>query len=274
MSAAIRARSIGVSRKRSRLLDEIDLDIATGEWVSIVGPNGAGKSTLLKALAGVIDSQGSVELMSHDLADTRGRERARLVSWVPQAPTIPPGMRVLDYVLLGRTPHLHPLASESAYDLDLAWSVLAELDLADLAARMVDTLSGGELQRAVIGRALVQEAPIILFDEPTSALDLGHQQDVLMLLDRLRADRSRTIVTTMHDLTLAGHFADRIVLLADGRIVAQGSARDVLTEHNLRRHYRAEVEVRDERGIVVVVPRIDRPEPTTTLERPQWQPNP
>jgi iron complex transport system ATP-binding protein len=160
-------------------------------------------------------------------------------------------------VLLGRTPHLHPLASPSSHDLQLVREVIADLDLNALASRTVETLSGGERQRTVIGRALAQDAPILLLDEPTTALDLGHQQDVLRLLDRLRADHKRTIITTMHDLTLAGQFADRLILMAEGAIVAEGAAVDVLTEHNISRHYHADVEVTYRRDAVLVVPRIN-----------------
>ncbi|MFT7475717.1 MAG: iron complex transport system ATP-binding protein, partial [Verrucomicrobiales bacterium] len=178
----------------------------------------------------------------------------------PQTPTIPIGMAVLDYVLLGRTPHLHSLASPSQADVQLAHDVIHDLDLADLVTRSVETLSGGERQRVVIGRALAQEAPIILLDEPTTALDLGHQQDVLRLLDRLRRTHRRTIISTMHDLTMAGQHADRLILLAGGSIVAEGSPIEVLTAANIATHYRASVDVTHRDGAVLVVPHIDRPD--------------
>jgi len=262
MSIAVRTASLDVSIRGDQILDSIDLTVAAGEWLSIIGPNGAGKSTLLRALVGVIESHGSIELLGRPIVDYSRRERARMVSWIPQTPTIPPQMTVLDYVMLGRTPHLHPLASESAADLDIVHGVLAELELVELAGRTVETLSGGERQRAVIGRALAQQAPILLLDEPTSALDLGHQQDLLHLLELLRADGSRTVITTMHDLTLAGQFADRLLLMADGRTVAEGSAVEVLTEENLLTHYRANVQIRREGDAVLVIPNVHRPDST------------
>lgn len=257
MSAALSLRDVGVSIKGARLLEGIDLDLQPGEWVSIVGPNGAGKSTLLRSIAGVLKSTGTIEIDGTAVGDLSARERATQVSWVPQSPVVPPGITVFDYVLLGRTPHLHPLAREGRKDRQIASDVLDELDLGRLAGRMVDTLSGGELQRSVIGRALAQQAPVILLDEPTSALDLGHQQDVLALLERLRATGERSIITTMHDLTLAGAFADRLIMLACGEVVVEGDAVDVLTEENLHRYYGARVRVSHEHGQVLVTPKID-----------------
>lgn len=254
--SALTATNLGVRINGTQLLDNISLDVDRGAWLSIIGPNGAGKSTLLRALSGVLRSSGSVQIAGSAIGETNPRARAKLVSWVPQAPTIPAGMTVVDYVLLGRTPHLHPLASPSSHDLQLVSEVLTDLDLNALASRTVETLSGGERQRTVIGRALAQDAPILLLDEPTTSLDLGHQQEVLRLLDRLRADHKRTIITTMHDLTLAGQFADRLVLMAEGAIVAEGSALDVLTEDNISRHYHADVEVTYRHDTVLVVPRI------------------
>jgi iron complex transport system ATP-binding protein len=257
MTPALSLRGVGVSIKGARLLEDVDLDLQPGEWVSIVGPNGAGKSTLLRSIAGVLASTGSIEIAGQSTAGLNARARAKLISWVPQSPIVPPGIAVFDYVLLGRTPHLHPLAREGREDRAIVSDVLEELDLVHIAERMVDTLSGGELQRAVIGRALAQQAPIILLDEPTSALDLGHQQEVLALLERLRQSGERSIITTMHDLTLAGAFADRLVMLACGEVAVVGPAVDVLTEEHLLTYYGARVRVSHAHGHVMVTPRID-----------------
>lgn len=263
MTSALRVEALGVTLDRRRVVDEIALDVAPGEWLSIIGPNGAGKSTLLRALVGAVASSGSVEIMGQDSAGLRPRALARLTAWVPQSPTIPAGMRVIDYVLLGRTPHRHPLAALRSEDVDVARAVLVELDMAELVDRRVDTLSGGERQRAIIARALVQEAPLLLLDEPTTALDLGHQQEVLDLLDSLRRDGGRTIITTMHDLTMAGHYADRLVLLAGGRIAAQGAPSEVLTAERLSRLYHADVRVqREQDGTVLVLPARRGPDST------------
>lgn len=256
--ATLEARQVSVTIDDVPLLQPIDLRVEPGEWLAVIGPNGAGKSTLLRALAGVNKAAGKILVGDDQLSSLSRSRRAQLLAWVPQAPVIPAGMQVLDYVLLGRTPHRHPLASEQPQDLAIVHDVLADLDLTRLAGRDVSTLSGGERQRAIIGRALAQEAPVLLLDEPTSALDLGHQQEVVMLLDRLRSE-GHTIISTMHDLTLAGQSADRLILLACGEVMAHGTAREVLTEENLGEYYGAEVSVSHVEGSVVVVPRPIRP---------------
>ena len=236
------------------VLDAVDLRVARGEWLSIVGPNGAGKTTLLRFIAGLVESDGSLELDGRPAASYSRRQRAQLVALVPQAPVIPDGARVFDYVLLGRTPHIRPLGVEGPHDVAAVDDALDRLDLGDVADRVVATLSGGERQRVLIARALAQGSPIVLLDEPTTALDVGHQQQVLELVDRLRRDHQLTVVTTMHDLTLAGLYAERLVLLDNGHIVVDGPARDVLTEANLARYYGARVRILHDGDRPVVLP--------------------
>ena len=265
MTAALAVRDLRVEVDDRVLLERVDLEVDAGEWLAVIGPNGAGKSTLLRAIVGAVRSTGAIELDGVATRDLTSRARARRVAWVPQSPTIPPGMRVLDYVLLGRTPYLHPLASEGPADLAAAERVLDELDMSDLADRTVATLSGGERQRAIIARALVQESPLLLLDEPTTALDLGHQQEVLELLDGLRS-RRRTVVTTMHDLNMAGQYPDRLVMLASGRVAAEGLPREVLTVDRVAELYHAAVHVHiTPSGSVVVLP--DRPGPESASEQ-------
>ena len=239
----IKVRDLRVRLGGATVLDGVDLDVAPGEWVTVIGPNGAGKSTLLRALTGLVPYRGGVALAGDDLATLRRRERARRVATVAQSPAVPPGMTVREYVLLGRTPYVAALGRESAADLAAADEEIGRLDLGAFADRPLTTLSGGERQRAFLARALAQRAPLLLLDEPTSALDIGHQQDVLDLVDRLRRDRGLTVVATMHDLSIAGEYADRMVLLAAGRIVVAGPPSEVLTEQLLATHYRARVRV-------------------------------
>jgi cobalamin transport system ATP-binding protein len=164
-------------------------------------------------------------------------------------------MTVTDYVLLGRTPYIPYLGSESRRDLAIVADVLDHLDLGAFAGRALDSLSGGERQRAVLARALAQQAPVLLLDEPTTGLDVGHQQQVLELVDSLRRDLELTVVSAMHDLTLAGQFADHLVLLDGGRVAADGPARTVLTERVISQHYHASVRVlEDPAGGIVVIP--------------------
>jgi iron complex transport system ATP-binding protein len=240
---AISARGVTVRLGGRPVVREVDLDVPAGQWVGLIGPNGAGKTTLLRALAGLLPHDGTIAL--HDVATaTLGRrDWARAVAVVPQEPVTPPWMTVAEYVLLGRTPHLGPLARESAGDRGAATRTLARLDLLDHRDRPLGTLSGGERQRVVVARALTQEAAIVLLDEPTAALDIGHQQQALELLDTLRSESELTLVAAMHDLTLAAQYADRMVLLDEGCVVADGPPADVLTEESIARHYDARIRV-------------------------------
>jgi iron complex transport system ATP-binding protein len=252
--AAIRLDGISVTRGGRAVVEDVSLEIAAGEWVCVIGPNGAGKSSLLGAVAGVIPAGGRIDVVGRRMADLRRRERARLVALVPQQPVIPEAFRVADYVLLGRAPYLGPFGAEHRSDVEVVCAVLERLDLWWAAGRRLDALSGGELQRVVLARALAQEAPILLLDEPTTGLDLGHQQRVLELVASLRVNGGLTVVSAMHDLTIAGQFAERFVLLDAGRVVADGSASGVLREDLIERHYGARVRVieGDDGGTIVV----------------------
>ncbi|HEY9558917.1 MAG TPA: ABC transporter ATP-binding protein [Acidimicrobiales bacterium] len=257
----IRCDGVSVTLGDSLVLDDVSLQVPAGEWVSIVGPNGAGKSTLLRYLTGAVRGPGSVQVQGRPFESIGRRERAQLVALVPQSPIIPEGMHVVDYVLLGRTPHIRPLGVEGPQDVAAAYDALVRLDLLDFADRPVHTLSGGERQRVLIARALAQGAPLVLLDEPTTALDVGHQQQVLELVDDLRRAHDLTVVTTMHDLTLAGQYADRLVLLDRGRVMVEGPADQVLTEENLASYYGAKVRIISDGGRPVVLPVRDQRAP-------------
>jgi iron complex transport system ATP-binding protein len=229
--------------------------VPAGSWLCLIGPNGAGKTSLLHAVAGLVDHRGEIAVGGVPLGPLAPRRRARLVALVPQRPTVPEDMSVADYALLGRTPHLSAFGVEGPADRAVVATVLERLDLTRFAHRRLATLSGGELQRVLLARALVQQAPVLLLDEPTSALDLGHQHHVLALVDELRRDLGLTVLTTMHDLTLAGAHADTLMLLDGGRAVATGRPDEVLTVESLRGIYHVDVEIlRAADGTPVVVP--------------------
>jgi cobalamin transport system ATP-binding protein len=240
---AISARGVTVRLGGRAVVRDVDLDVPHGQWVGLIGPNGAGKTTLLRALAGLVSHEGAIVLHDTPSSELTRRAWSRLVAVVPQEPVTPPWMTVAEYVLLGRTPHLGRLARESAGDRAAAARTLARLDLVGHRDRPLGTLSGGERQRVVVARALAQEAGIVLLDEPTAALDIGHQQQALELLDLLRAESELTLVAAMHDLTLAAQYADRMILLDDGRIAADGTPAEVLTEESIARHYDARIRV-------------------------------
>jgi iron complex transport system ATP-binding protein len=252
---AVELREVTVELGGRPVVDRVGAVIAEGEWLGLIGPNGAGKTTLLRAIARLVPFTGEIVLAGRSLTELPRGELARLVAVVPQDPSTPPWMTVAEYVLLGRTPHLGPLAKEGTRDRDAAARALARLDLLPFAGRRLETLSGGEKQRVVVARALAQEARIVLLDEPTAALDIGHQQQALELLDGLRAESGLTLVAAMHDLTLAAQYADRMLLLDGGRVVADGTPTDVLTEAAIARHYGAAIDVVQLEDRIAVVPR-------------------
>jgi cobalamin transport system ATP-binding protein len=242
------------------VVERVSLAVGEGRWAALIGANGSGKTSTLRAVAGLLRYDGRVLLAGANAAAMPRRERARRVAMVPQIPTTPADMTVSDYVRLGRTPHGGYFGGASAGDRAAANRALDRLELAAFAQRPFGSLSGGERQRAVLARALAQEATILLLDEPTAALDVGRQQQVLEFVDRLRGDRQLTILSAMHDLTLAGQYADRLVLLNGGRVVATGTAGEVLTGDVISMHYGAEVAVLDAPGVGLAVVPVRRQE--------------
>jgi len=255
LSAALETKAVSVTFGRDRILDGVELAVPAGGWLAVIGPNGAGKSTLLRVLTGLVAFEGEVRYDGISASILGRRQLARRVALVPQQPEIPRELTVAEYVLLGRTPHIGYFAGERRSDQLAAERAIARLGLNRFANRRLGSLSGGELQRAVLARALAQEAPILLLDEPTSALDLGRQQLALELVDQLRCEAGLTVVSAMHDLTLASQFADTVLLLDSGRVVEQGLPVDVLTAEIVGAHYGAAVHVIRENGSVFVLPR-------------------
>jgi iron complex transport system ATP-binding protein len=251
---ALSVSDVSVELGNARVVDGVSLELEPGEWTSLIGPNGAGKTSLLRATAGLVRFSGEIRVGGERVERRAARRVARRLALVPQIPVTPPELTVAEYVLLGRTPHISYLGGESLRDRRAAATALRRLELDELAHRFLSTLSGGERQRAVLARALAQEASVLLLDEPTSALDIGHQQQVLELVDALRREDGLAVLSAMHDLTLAGQYADRLVLLARGRIVAAGAPHEVLTEETLAALYEARVRVLEDDGRMVVVP--------------------
>jgi iron complex transport system ATP-binding protein len=254
LTTIVSARGLGVVLDGTRIVHGLGLDLAPGQWVGLIGPNGAGKTTVLRALAGQVTYEGSVSVLGNEVAALGRRELARRVAVVPQIPVIPAEMTVLEYVLLGRTPHLGYAGGPGLHDVAATRSALRRLEIARFAERRLGSLSGGERQRAVLARAVAQETSLLLLDEPTSALDVGAQQQVLELVASLRAAGGLAVLSAMHDLTHAGQYADRLILMDGGREVASGLPHEILTEELVARHYGAAVRVVSdgETGIAVV----------------------
>ncbi|TMB99133.1 MAG: ABC transporter ATP-binding protein [Chloroflexi bacterium] len=234
---------VGIAYESDVVVSGLDLSISSGEWLALIGPNGAGKTTILRAIARLVAYEGEIRIGEQAVASLNGRELARQVAMVMQEPHMPDGMSVAQYVLLGRSPHLTYFGKEGRRDQRIVADILERLSLQAMAARPLDHLSGGERQRAAIARALAQQAPILLIDEPTSSLDVGRQQEVLELIDALRGEQGLTVIAAMHDLTLAGQYADRLALLVGGKLVALGPPAEVLTEPAIASHYQAHVQV-------------------------------
>lgn len=242
----LEARSVAVEAGGRRLLHGVDVALAAGELVGLVGPNGAGKSTLLRALTGMAPlAAGSVTLSGRPLAAIDRRERARHVAVVQQLPEAPRSMTVAELVLLGRYPHLGLLGRETARDRDYAAEAMRRAGCLALAGRELGTLSGGERRRAFIARALAQEATLLLLDEPTAHLDVAAQAELFAVLRELAAGGAGVLIVA-HDLTLAAVHCERLLLLAGGRVVAQGAPEAVVSAENVARVYGAGVDVIDD----------------------------
>ena len=235
---AISARGVHVDLHSTTALSDVDIDIATGSWACLVGPNGAGKTTLLRALVGAQPFRGEIRIGASAL-DARGSATS-VCAFVAQRPTAPAGMRVSEYVALGRFPHRGATRNHDSLLLD---SVLDRLHLASVRHRLVTTLSGGELQRCAIARALVQQAPVLVLDEPTSALDLHRQPEILDIIDEQRHTHGTTVVSTMHDITLAAMYAQEFVVMDHGRVVDAGPTDEVCAREALARAFNHNIEV-------------------------------
>jgi iron complex transport system ATP-binding protein len=246
---------VSVARGDRTVVHDISLEIPAGAWLCLIGPNGAGKTTLLHALAALLPHGGRIAVGDHGLAEMGRRDRAREIALVQQDAQLPTGVRVADYVMLGRTPYISYFGREGRDDRQVVSDVLTQLDLLELADRPVDHLSGGERQRVVVARALAQAPSILLLDEPTTALDLGRQLQVLELIRAQQQAHELTVISATHDLTLAAAYADRLALISLGGLVAEGTPQEVLTTATLGEHYGVPLRViHDEDGGVAVIP--------------------
>lgn len=237
------------------VLQGVDLALVPG-LCAIVGPNGAGKSTLIRVLAGLLEpSAGRVTLDDTELRRLGRGTVARRIAVVPQLfDTLFP-FTVAEVVMLGRTARLRPFAGPREADRAAVARALGRLGLGDLAARRIDTLSGGERQRAVLAMALAQEAGILLLDEPTVHLDPGHQRATLVLARDLAREHGLAVAAVLHDLNLASALAERVVVLDGGRIVADGTPGEVLTQRTVERVFGAGLRVLEDRIPPAVIPR-------------------
>jgi iron complex transport system ATP-binding protein len=250
-------QSLSVAYHDHLVLEDLSLSIQRGEILAVVGPNGVGKSTLVRALSGVIPPKhGRIILDGKDLSRLSPMQRARLMAVVPQARELPGAFTVYQTVLLGRTPYLSWLGIAGNGDHAIVRQALEHTHTLELADRRVGELSGGEQQRVLLGRALAQDAHVLLLDEPTTHLDLQHQSNLLNLVRKQVRGRSLTVLMVLHDLNLASLYADRVALMVAGQIYACGLPDEVLTSQNLSAVYHVPVNVipHPEHGTPLILP--------------------
>lgn len=235
-------QSVSFRYREDWVIRNLSFRVERGEFIGIVGPNGSGKSTLLKLLYRLISPQrGKILIDGIDLGAISRSEIARKMAVVAQETQLLFPFRVIEVVLMGRSPYLGHLMFESQKDLDIAKKVMAWTEVLPFADRLIDELSGGERKRVLIARALAQEPEILLLDEPTASLDIHHQIDFLNLIHSLNRERRLTIVMASHDMNLASEFCDRILLLQGGGIHSVGSPQEVITKESIQEVYGCKV---------------------------------
>ena len=225
------------------VLKKVSFEVKLGEFIGIVGPNGSGKTTLLRVLSGLLPAlMGEVKVSGTEIKNYVKKDFAKQIAFVPQLMEPIDGFTVLDMVLLGRTPYLERFKFESEEDYQVAKWAIEELQIEEFINKEVTHLSGGEFQRVAIARALAQEPKVMLLDEPISHLDLRYQIKILKLLKKIR--QQRTIIATFHDLNMASRFCQRLILMKNGEIIADGPPDQVVTPENIWKAYRVRAQVK------------------------------
>ena len=246
--ASLVASEVSVRLGGAPVLTSVSFEARPGEVSGLIGPNGAGKSTLLRVMAGLIQPYaGSVTLGGTAIRRVKPRERARQIAYMPQHDAAHP-FTALQTVLMGRYTHLGRFELEGRRDVRIAREAMARTETGQFENRQLDRISGGERQRVILARALAQQANVILLDEPSASLDLKHRLSMMETLRAEAGERGVAVVAALHDVSLAGRYCDRLVLLSDGAIAAEGAPAAVLTTDNLRRVFGVETEVWTEPG--------------------------
>jgi len=243
--AIINIEKLNYSYGRKEVLKELSLDIDENKLTGIIGPNGCGKSTLAKNIIKYINGKfESFKIMDTDIRELTHKKIAQLISYIPQKSIIIPNISVFDYVLLGRFPLLkNSWDNYSEQDYEIVEKNINLLNIRELKDRNIETLSGGELQKALLARALVQEAKILLLDEPTSALDLNNAVEFMKILKNISIKKNISVIIIIHDLNLASLFCDSLIILKDGRFIEKGSPKEVINEANIKSVYNLDCKV-------------------------------
>ena len=243
--AIINIEKLNYSYGKKEVLKELSLDIDENKLTGIIGPNGCGKSTLAKNIIKYINGKfESFKIMDTDIRELTHKKIAQLISYIPQKSIIIPNISVFDYVLLGRFPLLkNSWDNYSEQDYEIVEKNINLLNIRVLKDRNIETLSGGELQKALLARALAQEAKILLLDEPTSALDLNNAVEFMKILKNISMKKEISVIIIIHDLNLASLFCDSLIILKDGRFIEKGSPKEVINEKNIKSVYNLECKV-------------------------------
>ncbi|WDF23892.1 ABC transporter ATP-binding protein [Fusobacterium polymorphum] len=243
--AIINIEKLNYSYGKKEVLKELSLDIDENKLTGIIGPNGCGKSTLAKNIIKYINGKfESFKIMDTDIRELTHKKIAQLISYIPQKSIIIPNISVFDYVLLGRFPLLkNSWDNYSEQDYEIVEKNINLLNIRELKDRNIETLSGGELQKALLARALVQEAKILLLDEPTSALDLNNAVEFMKILKNISIKKNISVIIIIHDLNLASLFCDSLIILKDGRFIEKGSPKEVINEENIKSVYNLDCKV-------------------------------
>lgn len=253
MISQLSVNGLSVQLKGRSVLRDISFDLDSGAFVGLIGPNGAGKSTLLKAVMGLIPRSGRIQLSGQPIESLSRMQRAREISYLPQEREVIWPISVEDLIALGRAPYHSQFSSIDDSDQTAIENAIDAMDLDDLRARSALELSGGERARALIARALAQDTGLLLTDEPAAGLDPAHQISLMATFAKL-ARAGRTVFASLHELTLAGQWCDRLILLAEGRIIADGTPSEVLTKDNLADVYGVTAHVSETEDGLAVFP--------------------
>lgn len=269
MTVRLDVQDVAFAYRDAPVFEHVSFALSPGQMVGLVGPNGSGKSTLLRLLLGLLTAtHGHIRLDKKPIQNLSRKAIARHIAFVPQDTALDVAFRVRDIVAMGRNPYLGRFQPETPDDQSAIEWALAATSTQPLATRFIQELSGGERQRVMLARALAQQAPLLLLDEPTANLDVAHQLDMLSLLQSVVHD-NRCALIALHDLSHAARFCDRILMLADRRLVAQGAPDEVITEAHLANHFHIQAKVRwePEIGGLVVLPRRSIPDDAIAKRR-------
>lgn len=230
----IKLKNINYSHDQEPFIEDLTLRIQRGRFCALLGPNGSGKSTLLKLMVGLLKPQfGNILIEDFDIRNLKTNELAQMISYVPQREDVIFEFSVYDTVMMGRNPYQGRWQVPNHADHQLVQETLKRTHLNHLQHRMLSQLSGGELQRALIARAIVQQTPIMLLDEPLANIDIAHKYEIMDILSNLQHDTGVTIVVVLHDFSIAAQYCDETILMSNGKIIQQGSFKEVITDASL-----------------------------------------